>query len=73
MRLGHQSEAGVALPVEGTTTCFACESESESTRGHAGFHGGHVTVIVTAGGGHHVVTVRAGRTCSLGVSGNASK
>ena len=78
MRLGHQSEPGVALPVEGTTTCFACESESgsESTGGHAGFHGGHVTVIVAvaAGGGHHVtVTVRADRTCSLGVSGNASK
>ena len=74
MRLGHQSEPGVALPVKGTTTCFACESESESTGGHAGFHGGHMTMTVTAGGGHHVtVTVRADRTCSLGVSGNASK
>ena len=76
MRLGHQSEPGVALPVKWTTTCFACESESESesTGGHAGFHGGHMTVTVTAAGGHHVtVTVRIGRTCSLGVSGDASK
>ena len=63
MRLGHQPEpvlqSGVALQ-EGTVTCFACEdeSESESTGGHAAFHGGHVTVTVTAlHGDDHRVTV----------------
>ena len=40
----------VSLCMGRGVTCFACEneSESESAGGHAAFHGGHVTVTVTA-------------------------
>ena len=70
MRLSHQPEpvlqSGVALQ-EGNVTqaCFACEDESESTGGHAAFHGDDHRVAVA-------VTASAAGTCSQDVTENLS-